>query len=57
MAPSAVETTIVTDRTFQAPTAKLVGGIGAYKDVTPVGYEKEAEANAKVFDSFFDCFL
>jgi len=34
MAPSAVETTIVTDRTFQAPTAKLVGGIGAYKDVT-----------------------
>lgn len=43
MAPSAIETTTET----QAPTVKLTGAVGPYKELAPIGYEKEAEENGK----------
>jgi hypothetical protein len=50
MAPSAVETTTIADRTLKAPVVKATGGIGAYKELATYGYAKEAEADAKVFE-------
>ena len=47
MAPSAVETTTVVDRTFQPSTVKLTSGIGPYKELATVGYEKEVEEKGR----------
>jgi hypothetical protein len=43
MAPSAVETSIATDRHHFKPTLKFAGGVGPYKELSTIGYEKEAE--------------
>jgi len=43
MAPSVVETSIATDRPHFKPTVKLMGGIGPYKELSAIGYEKEVE--------------
>lgn len=47
MAPSAVETATLTERPNVNPTVKLTGGIGPYKELDPIGYEKEAEEKGK----------
>ncbi len=39
MAPSAVETVTIT----QLPTLKLHSGLGDYKELLPVSYDKDAE--------------
>ncbi|RDW80520.1 putative alpha-ketoglutarate-dependent sulfonate dioxygenase-1 [Coleophoma crateriformis] len=44
MAPAATETT--TTET-QRPTVKLTSAAGPYKELAPIGYEKEAEENGK----------
>jgi len=47
MAPSATETITVPAQTAPKPTLKVTGGIGPYKELAPVTYEKEAELNGK----------
>lgn len=47
MAPSAVETTSLVDRTNESPKLNLTGGVGAYKELAPVSYEKEAEEKGR----------
>jgi sulfonate dioxygenase len=47
MGPSAVETSIATDRPHVNLTVKLTGGIGPYKELSPIGYEKEAEEKGR----------
>jgi sulfonate dioxygenase len=47
MAPSAIETSTVTERRNVNPTVKLTGGIGPYKELSPIGYEKEAEETGR----------
>lgn len=44
MAPSATQTETVTlpDRTTES-LVKLTGGVGPYKELAPIGYEKKAE--------------
>lgn len=65
MAPSAVETTTVVDA-YQPTSTKvqLTGGVGPYKELAPVSYEKEAEEKgidgfsaAKVLSQFLNDFL
>jgi sulfonate dioxygenase len=48
MAPSAVETTTTTlpTRTVES-LVKLTGGVGQYKELAPIGYEKQAEEEGK----------
>lgn len=45
MAPSATWTTTLPTR--ETSTVKLTGGIGPYKELAPIGYEKEAEEQGK----------
>lgn len=47
MAPFAVETSIATDRPRVNPTVKLTGGIGPYKELSPIRYEKETEEKGR----------
>jgi sulfonate dioxygenase len=47
MAPSAVETSVATDQPRVNPGLKLTGGIGPYKELSPIGYEKEAEEKGR----------
>lgn len=46
MAPSATETVTLPLRT-QESTVKLTGTTGPYKELAPVGYEKDAEEEGK----------
>jgi hypothetical protein len=44
MAPSATETTTLPSRTNESSTVRLTGdGLGEYKELAPIGYDKEAE--------------
>jgi hypothetical protein len=47
MAPSAIETSIVTERRNVNLTVKLTGGTGPYKEFSPIGYETEAEETGR----------
>ncbi len=46
MAPSATETITLPQRTASS-SVKLTGGVGPYKELAPIGYEKEAEEQGK----------
>jgi len=44
MAPSATETTTLPSRANESSTVRLTGnGLGEYKELAPIGYDKEAE--------------
>jgi sulfonate dioxygenase len=47
MAPSAIETSIVTEQRDLKSTVKLAGRIGPYKELSPVRYEKDAEERGR----------
>lgn len=47
MAPSATETTTLPSRTAEVSSVKLAPSTGAYKELSVVGYEKEAELEGK----------
>ncbi len=58
MAPSATETVTLSTRPAEHTQVKLTSNTGPYKELAPIGYEKEAEEQgkygfqaAKVFDS------
>ncbi len=46
MAPSATETITLPVRA-QEPTVKLISSTGPYKELSPVGYEKDVEEEGK----------
>lgn len=46
MAPSATETTTLPVRS-QTSAVKLTSNTGPYKELAPIGYEKEAEEQGK----------
>jgi hypothetical protein len=43
MAPSATETTTLPAQTTETSTVKLTSNTGPYKELAPIGYDKEAE--------------
>jgi len=47
MAPSATETTTLPTHTNETSAVKLTGGVGPYKELAPIGYDKEAEEVGK----------
>jgi hypothetical protein len=47
MAPSAVETSMTTDRPHVNPTVKLTGGRGSYEELFPIRYVKEDEEKGR----------
>ena len=47
MAPSATETTTLPLRTTETSTVKYTSSTGPYKEIAPVGYEKDAELEGK----------
>jgi hypothetical protein len=47
MAPSATETITLPTRRVETSTVKLTSNNGPYKELAPIGYEKEAEEQGK----------
>lgn len=47
MAPSATETVTVPSRPVEHSQVKLTSNTGPYKELAPIGYEKEAEEQGK----------
>jgi sulfonate dioxygenase len=47
MAPSATETTTLPLRTTETTTVKYTSSTGPYKEIAPVGFEKDAELKGK----------
>jgi sulfonate dioxygenase len=47
MAPSATETVTLPTRNIETPQVKLTSNAGPYKELAPIGYEKEAEEKGK----------
>jgi len=47
MAPSATETIIVPALAEDVQKVRLTGNAGPYKELAPIGYEKEAELKGK----------
>jgi sulfonate dioxygenase len=47
MAPSAIETVTLPTRDAETPKVKLTSNTGPYKELAPIGYEKEAEEHGK----------
>jgi sulfonate dioxygenase len=47
MAPSATETVTVPSRSVENSQVKLTSNTGPYKELAPIGYEKEAEEQGK----------
>jgi len=47
MAPSATETVTLPTRAVETPKVKLTSSTGPYKELAPIGYEKEAEEQGK----------
>jgi hypothetical protein len=47
MAPSATETVTLSTRPAEHSQVKLTSNTGPYKELAPIGYEKEAEEQGK----------
>lgn len=47
MAPSATETVTLPTRAVEDPKVKLTSNTGPYKELAPIGYEKEAEEQGR----------
>ena len=47
MAPSATETVTLSTRPAEPTQVKLTSNTGPYKELAPIGYEKEAEEQGK----------